>query len=127
MLKTKRNDASVADFIGQLSEGVREDCNVLLRLMQGVTGLTPEMWGDSIVGFGSYTYKAGNKDAEWFPLGFSPRKANLTIYLTRGLAEHADCLAKLGPHKTGVGCLYVKRLSDIDLGVLKELIARTPI
>lgn len=124
-LKTARTDATVDDFIdGIENEGRREDCRTLLRIMKRVTGKEPAMWGASIVGFGSYHYRyESGRQGDWFLTGFSPRKQNLTLYMMAGFDRYASLMAGLGKHATGKSCLHVKRLSDIDLGVLEELVS----
>lgn len=123
MLKTQKNAASVEDFVSAQSPEVQADCRGVLSMMESITGEKAAMWGASIVGFGEYAYKnKTGKESKWFVTGFSPRKRNLTVYITQGFAQHGERLAKLGKHSTGVGCLYVKRLSDIDLDVLKEMV-----
>jgi Domain of unknown function (DU1801) len=124
-LKTTRTDASVEAFIDAIAdEGRREDCRTLMRVMKQATRAEPAMWGPSIVGFGSYRYKYGSgREAEWFLTGFSPRKANLTLYIMAGFDRYDALMAKLGRHSTGKSCLYVKRLSDIDMSTLKELVS----
>ena len=124
-LKTKVNDASVAGFLNSVAdESKREDSFEILRLMEEVTKEPPKMWGASIVGFGSYHYKgAGGREGDWMLTGFSPRKQNLTLYLMGGFDKYGDLLQKLGKYKTSVGCLYIKKLEDVDKTVLKELIA----
>ena len=124
-LKTKPSGASVEAFLeGVGDEARREDCRTLLALMRRVTGAEPEMWGPSIVGFGSYHYRyASGREGDWFLTGFSPRKRDLTLYVMAGFEGYEDLLARLGPHKTGKSCLYVKRLADLDLEVLEALIA----
>jgi hypothetical protein len=85
----------------------------------------PKMWGASIIGFGHYHYKSkSGREGDWFPIGFSPRKQNLTLYLMDGFDKHGDLLAKLGKHKLGKGCLYINKLEDVDVSVLKELLNR---
>ncbi len=123
-LKTKKNQASVHEFIQAIEDpGRRKDCLALAALMQEVTQEPPAMWGASIVGFGSYHYKyASGREGDWFLVGFSPRKRNLTLYLMGGLAALQPILERLGKHSCGKGCLYVKRLSDHDPAVLRELI-----
>lgn len=123
-LKTKINDASVEEFIGTIGDQIaREDCNVIAKLMRQATGSEPKMWGTSIVGFGTYCYKyASGRGGDWMRIGFSPRKQSLTLYIMNGFARYDELMAKLGKHKTGKSCLYIKRLSDIDMDVLKELI-----
>jgi hypothetical protein len=122
-LKTKRTKASVDAFLAKIAdEGRRKDCKTLVRILKKATGAKPEMWGPSIVGFGSYHYKyESGREGDWFLSGFSPRKQDLTLYLMGGFEGRGDLLAKLGKHKTGRACLYVKRLSDVDLAVLQEL------
>ena len=126
-LKTKVNDASVEGFLNSIKdEQTRADCFDILRLMKQVTKEEPKMWGASIVGFGSYHYKsASGREGDWMLTGFSPRKQNLTLYLMSGFDAHADLLKKLGKHKTSVGCLYIKKLEDVDKKVLKELVVET--
>ncbi len=122
-LKTKVNEASVDAFIAERPEAVAADLRTILELMRKATGEAPRMWGGSIVGFGTYHYKsASGREGEWFITGFSPRKANLSLYILSGLDEAGPLLAKLGKHTTGKGCLYIKRLSDVDVNVLEELI-----
>ena len=122
-LKTKLNDASVTDFLNKIeNEEKREDSFEILKLMQQVTGQEPKMWGSSIIGFGNVhlKYESG-RELDWFITGFSPRKQNLSLY---GL-PHTDELKKLGKYKTGGGCLYVNKLKDVDIKVLKELIKQS--
>lgn len=116
--------ASVADFIAAVPNPTRrQDAERLVALFQEVTGQPPEMWGPSIVGFGRYTYYyASGRSGEWPAAGFSPRAAALTVYLMDGLAGREDMLARLGPHTTGKGCLYVKRLDQVDLDALADLV-----
>jgi len=123
-LKTKRNDASVETFLEMVEDKhKREDSQVILKLMQEVTGDEPTMWGDSIVGFGSYDYKyASGREGTWFQTGFSPRKQNLTLYIMSGFDRYDELLGKLGKYKTGKSCLYIKKLEDVDLDVLEELV-----
>ena len=123
-LKTKLNDGSVGDFISSIEDPVRRaDCLKITDLMQKLTGEPPRMWGDSMVGFGTYHYKyASGREGDWFLVGFSPRKQNLTLYLMSGFKQTELLLMKLGRYKTGKSCLYIKTLDDIDLDVLKEMI-----
>ena len=123
-LKTKVNDASVTKFLNSVADkGKRKDSFEILKLMQQVTKEEPKMWGSSIVGFGSYHYKgASGREGDWMLTGFSPRKQNLTLYLMHGFDVHKDLLKKLGKYKTGMGCLYIKKLDDVDRKVLKELV-----
>ncbi|MDH3732878.1 MAG: DUF1801 domain-containing protein [Gemmatimonadota bacterium] len=124
-LKTKRNDGDVEAFLNSVEHDKRrEDSFVVLDLMRRVTGLEPEMWGGSIVGFGSYHYKyASGREGDWFKAGFAPRKQALTLYMMAGTSKNQDLYGKLGKYTTGKGCLYIKKLEDIDLGVLEQLVA----
>ena len=123
-LKTKQNKASVTGFLRGIEDPQRrKDCRTVLELMKEVTGSRPKMWGDSMVGFGSYHYKyASGREGDWFVTGFSPRKANLTLYIMAGFSRYKELLAKLGKHKTGKSCLYIKRLADVDLAILRQLV-----
>jgi hypothetical protein len=123
-LKTKVNKASVEGFLNTVKdETVRNDCFEILKMMKQVTKEEPKMWGASIVGFGSYHYKGkSGREGDWMLTGFSPRKQNLTLYLMGGFDTHKDLLKKLGKFTTSVGCLYIKRLGDVDKKVLKELV-----
>ena len=124
-LKTKVNDASVTEFINTVEdEGKRTDCFKVLEMMSEITGEPAKMWGNSIVGFGSYHYKgASGREGDWMLTAFSPRKQNLTIYIMGGFDRHALLLEKLGKFTiSGGSCLYVKKLADVDKDVLKELI-----
>ena len=126
-LKTRPTRASVAAFLGALTDPQRKrDARRLLALMKEVTGLRPVMWGESIVGFGSYHYVYGSgRQGDWPLTGFSPRKHNLAIYIMPGFARYSALMAKLGKFKTGVSCLYVKRLEDVDEKVLVRLVTRS--
>ena len=123
-LKTQKTKASVKEFVDAVADDQRRaDCKVVQKLMREVTGKLPKMWGDSIVGFGDYHFKyASGREGDWFVVGFSPRKANLTLYLMCDLTVQKPLLKKLGKHKTGKGCLYINKLEDIDMGVLKKVI-----
>jgi hypothetical protein len=124
-IKTKETDASVEAFINTIPDKQkREDCFTLLRVMQKVTKEKPKMWGASIIGFGKLRYKSpsSGREVDWLNIGFSPRKANFSLYLTTGIQEHAAALKKLGKHKTGLGCLYINKLSDVDMKVLEGMI-----
>ncbi len=123
-LKTQKNDASVENFLSTISdETQRADSYKLLEIFAKQTGEEPRMWGSAIVGFGQYHYKyESGREADWMLAGFSPRKAALTLYLSTGFEMDQDLLSKLGKHKLGKGCLYIKRLSDIDEDTLKLLI-----
>lgn len=122
--KTKENDASVEAFLKSVKEPARrEDCYAVAKMMAEATGSPARMWGKSMVGFGSYhyVYESG-REGDWFIAGFSPRKNDLTLYIMSGFAGHDELMAKLGKYKTGKSCLYIKRLDDVDLKVLKRLI-----
>jgi len=115
----------VEDFINAIKdEQKRKDSFVLLEMMKKATGEEPVLWSSSIIGFGNKRYKspATGREVDWLRIGFSPRKANLSLYISVGIQEHAAALKKLGKHKTGVGCLYINKLEEIDLKVLKEII-----
>jgi hypothetical protein len=122
--KTTPTDQSVEDFLnGIADEQKRNDSFTLLGLMREVTGMEPQMWGSSIVGFGSYHYKyESGREGDTILAGFSPRKQNLTIYNMGGVDPDDDLITKLGKHTTGKGCLYIKRFDDVDLPTLKRLI-----
>lgn len=126
-LKTKVNEASVEKFLNAVAdEQTRKDCYEILKIMKQVTKEEPKMWGASIVGFGSYHYKgASGREGDWMLTGFSPRKQNLTLYLMHGFDVNKDLLKKLGKHKTSMGCLYIKKLDDVDKKVLKELVTES--
>jgi hypothetical protein len=126
-LKTKVNDASVTAFLNKITdEEKRTDSFEILKMMEQVTKQKPKMWGASIIGFGNVhlKYESG-RELDWFITGFSPRKQNLTLYVQGSYNQHADLLKKLGKHKTGVGCLYINKLKDVDAKVLKELIKKS--
>ncbi|MBL7724621.1 MAG: DUF1801 domain-containing protein [Chitinophagaceae bacterium] len=123
-IKTKKNDASVEVFLQTFSEEKRKDCEVVLKMMKQASKEEPKMWGSSIVGFGSYHYKSerSRQEGDWFITGFSPRKANLTLYILPSINSYPELLKKLGKCKTSVSCLYINKLADVDTKVLKELI-----
>jgi hypothetical protein len=123
-LKTKRNKQSVNQFLDSIENDTRRrDAKAVLKLMKDVTGEKPEMWGDAIVGFGTYHYVyASGRTGDWFLVGFSPRKANLTLYIMAGFATYAALMKKLGKHKTGKSCLYINTLDDVDMETLRALI-----
>jgi hypothetical protein len=124
-IKTKETSASVEDFINTVKdEQKRKDSFVILEMMKKATGEEPKMWGSSVIGFGNVRYKSPTtgREVDWLRIGFSPRKANLSLYISVGIKEHAAALKKLGKHKTGVGCLYINKLEDIDMKVLKGMI-----
>lgn len=124
-IKTKETNLSVEDFINSIKdEAKRKDSLTILKLMQKASKTKSKMWGSSIIGFGKKIYKspATDREVEWFKIGFSPRKANLTLYLVMDIKKYASELKKLGKHKTGVGCLYINKLEDVDMKVLEKLI-----
>lgn len=124
-IKTKPTAASVDDFINLVQDDQkRKDCFTLLDLMKKASKEEPILWSNSIIGFGIKRYKSPNtgREVDWLKIGFSPRKANLSLYISVGIQEHSEALQKLGKHKTGVGCLYINKLEDIDLEVLKKMI-----
>jgi len=123
-LKTKANDASVDKFLKSFPEDRREDCYTILEIMKKAIKAEPKMWGTSIVGFGDYHYKyASGRENDWFITGFSPRVQNLTLYTLGGF--DSELLKKLGKYKTGKGCLYIKKLEDVDIKVLNDLITKS--
>ncbi|MES2679694.1 MAG: DUF1801 domain-containing protein [Bacteroidota bacterium] len=127
VIKTKPTTNSVEDFINKVeNEQKREDSFVLLEMMKKISGEEPVLWSSSIIGFGNKRYKspATGREVDWFLIGFSPRKANLSLYLTVGVQQYHEALKKLGKHKTGGGCLYINKLEDVDLKVLKGVIEK---
>ncbi len=123
-LKTKPSDDSVEEFLRQVpDERKRQDCFTLLEMMRTASGMPPKLWGGSMVGFGDEHYRyASGREGDWFLIGFSPRKQNLTLYLMYGVEDQKELLEKLGKHKTGKACLYINKLSDVDLTALDALI-----
>lgn len=124
-LKTQRTASSVDDLIGAITDDARrQDCLTLLALMKKATGEEPAVWSSGVIGFGTFHYKsASGQEGDWFPVGLASRKAAITVYLGLSLEEAAELLAKLGKHTTGKGCIYIKRLADVDLKVLEKLVA----
>ena len=125
--KTRETDASVEEFLtGVAHRGRQEDSYALLHLMQRATGVAPKMWGPAIIGFGKYHYRYDSgREGEMLRVGFSPRKANLALYLIAKGDDFEDQLVRLGKHKRGASCLYVNKLADIDLNVLESMIVRS--
>lgn len=124
-IKTKETQASVEDFINSVKdEAKRKDSFTILKLMQKASKEKPKMWGSSMIGFGNKIYKspATGREVEWFKIGFSPRKANFSLHLVIDIKKYASELKKLGKYKTGVGCLYINKLDDVDVKVLENLI-----
>lgn len=126
-LKTKVTNESVTDFLNKVTDkGRRADCFAVLEIMKDVTGEEPKMWGPSIVGFGRYHYKyQSGREGEWMITGFSPRKGDLTLYIMPGLDAFPDLMKRLGKFKTGKSCLYIKKLEDVDPGVLRQLVKQS--
>ncbi len=121
--KTRITDQTVADFLDAIpDESRRADCKTVAKLMREATKAEPKMWGTSIVGFGTRKYQGASGTMEWMLIGFSPRKANLTLYIMTGIDCHPDLFKRLGKFKNGKGCLYINRLTDIDLKVLEQII-----
>ena len=122
--KTKLNNASVDDFLNSIkNDQVREDCWAIVDIMQKATKAKPQMWGASIVGFGSYHYKyASGREADWMLTAFSPRKQNITLYIFPGFEHHDELMSQLGKYACGKSCVYIKRLSDVHLPTLKKLV-----
>lgn len=123
-LKTKATTASVSKFLEAVAdEERRKDCLAVAKIMKKATGEDPRMWGPSIVGFGTMRYKyTSGRELDWFIVGFSPRKGDLTLYIMPGVERYREQLKSLGRHKTGKSCLYIKKLSEIDQGVLRRIV-----
>lgn len=122
-IKTKPTESSVTEFIKNIADDQkRKDSLVILGIMENAMNVKPRMWGTSMIGFGEKRYKspATGREVDWFIMGFSPRKANLSLHLIN-LQNHTELLEKLGKHKTGVGCLYINKLAEIDIQVLREI------
>ena len=128
-LATVETDKSVEEFINSIeNKSKREDARILVDLCNEVTRVEPKIWGDNyIIGYGKYSYrrKGGKEDLEWFNVGFAPRKRNLTVYVTFDLSQNQDLLNRLGKHKIGKGCLYINKLADVDLEVLREIVQKS--
>ncbi len=128
-LLTQETNKSVSEFIESIeNESKREDSKTLVSIMTKITGVEPKIWGDnSMIGFGKYTYnrKGSKEEFEWFHLGFAARKTKMTVYLTFDISQEEELLEKLGKCKWGKGCLYINKLSDVDLDVLKQLIEKS--
>ena len=125
-MKTVPTKASVAAFLGQLDDAKRRDAETVAAIMEEVTGAPAVMWGSSIVGFGQYHYRyASGREGDFFVAGFAPRKRALTLYIMAGFSAYDALLEKLGKFTVGKSCLYVKRLADVDLAVLRELIEQS--
>ena len=126
-MKTRPTADSVRAFIDAVEdEQKRADSHTIAMIMEDITGAAPQMWGPSIVGFGSYHYRyASGREGDFMLTGFSPRKRALTLYIMAGFSAYDALLAKLGKHATGKSCLYIKRLADVDQAVLRELVERS--
>ena len=126
-LKTKASNASVTAFLKSIADPQRrQDAMAVATMMESITRTKPTMWGTNIVGFGTQHYKyTSGREGDWFRTGFSPRKDSLTLYITSSFDQYPDLMEKLGKYKTGVACLHIKKLSDVDQKVLKQLIARS--
>ena len=123
--RTQKNDAAVDKFLAGIADEQKHiDCLSVLELMKNITGEPAVMWGKAIVGFGSFHYRGKTSEGDWFPVGFSPRKQNLVLYLHCILEEQTALLGKLGKHKIGKSCLYLKRLDDVHIPTLKKLIKK---
>lgn len=125
--KTQPNDSNVNVFLDSIAEDKkRADSFKLLKIMQEITSESPKMWGSSIIGFGNYHYKyESGREGDFFIVGFSPRKQNLTLYIMPGFERYEKLMADLGKYKTGKSCLYIKSLDDVDMKILKELISNS--
>src|SRR5262245_6761030 len=126
-LKTQPTDQDVELFLDSIVDAQqRQDSRTIAEIMREITGVAPCMWGSSIVGFGSYHYRyASGREGDWPLTGFSPRKQNLTLYLSYGFDQHHELLERLGKYKVGKACLYLKRLDDVDLAALREIIRQS--
>ena len=125
--KTKPTELSVDEFLATVeNDRRRNDAVAVCELMKDITGLKPVMWGPTMVGFGTFLYKyASGRESDWFVAGFAPRKANLVVYIMSGFKAHDALMKKLGTYKTGSSCLYINKLDDIDIEVLRELVRRS--
>ena len=124
-IKTKENEASVEEFLNSVDDAQkRSEALEILEMMQKASKDKPKMWGASLIGFGSRVYEspATGRQVDWFYIGFSPRKANISLYVLNGFDKQEELLGKLGKHNTGKGCLYINKLADVDTKVLKQII-----
>lgn len=124
--KTQKTDVSVTDYLAAIQdEARRADCEAINAMMQDISGWEPKMWGPSIVGFGDYHYKYDSgREGDFFRIGYSSRAQNISIYIMPGYQDFDDERARLGKHKAGKSCLYIKRLSDVDTDVLKDMLSK---
>lgn len=125
--KTQPTTQSVKAFLDSVEhDQKRADSFEILEMMREQTGLEPKMWGDSMIGFGEYHYRyASGREGDWFLVGFSPRKQNLTLYIMAGINQYPELLTKLGKHKTSKACLYINKLADVDKAVLRDIIKKS--
>lgn len=124
-IKTAETTASVDDFVDQIKDDQKKkDTHTIMKMLEKATKQKPKMWGSAIIGYGNVRYKSptSGREVDWMRIGFSPRKANFSIYFTSGLDKHSDALKKIGKHKAGMGCLYVNKLEDIDVKILEKMI-----
>jgi len=119
--KTTATDASVDEFIASADPKKRDDSLKLMKMMRDVSGQEPKMWGPTMIGFGRYHYVSKGCEGDWFKIGFSPRKAAFSIYISCDADEFSDELDRLGKHKRGKGCIYINKLADIDFDVLTDM------
>jgi len=126
-LKTKKTRASVTTFLKSIDNPQRrEDCAAVVEMMEEITGEKPAMWGPSMIGFGSYSYRyESGRSGDWYLTGVAPRKQSLVVYIMPGFSSYEALLAKLGKHKTGKSCLYINKLADVHLPTLRRLIQRS--
>jgi hypothetical protein len=126
-LKTKPTDESVEVYLNSIEKDTqRKDSFAILNMIRDVSKTEPVMWGSSIIGFGTYKYRyASGREAEWMKIGFAPRKRNLTLYIMDGFDQYDSLLSKLGKFRTGKACLYINKLEDVDLDVLREMVERS--
>jgi hypothetical protein len=124
-IKTKPTVVNVVDFVNRIEDEIkRKDCFVLIEMMRKATGEEPVLWGNSIIGFGNKRIESEKtgRQVDWFKIGFSPRKANLSVYIGAGSEKHTEALKILGKHKVSGGCLYINKLDDIDLNILLGMV-----
>jgi Domain of unknown function (DU1801) len=126
-LKTKPTEQPVLEFLNRIeNDSRRQDCLTVMELVKDVTGEEPRMWGESIVGFGSYHFRyESGREGDWMLVGFSPRKQNLTLYIMAGFDQYDALMSQLGKFKTGKSCLYINKLADVDLQILRELVKQS--
>lgn len=125
--KTQETDADVTAFLAGVADPAqRADADTIIAMMSAASGQPPKMWGASIIGFGRYHYRyESGREGDMCRIGFSPRKGQTVLYIVDGFPSHAASLAKLGKHKTGKACLYIKKLADVDMGILQQLVTES--